>query len=106
MNTMNWFSHMLAPMENGSHFISFPKDIEPQSDIPVLHSIVCCEIMPFEGGTPRIIVTSMVDKGSINVPIGHLTVKSILCQLILNYRDNGAEKSSDYLPDYYPFEIA
>jgi TolB protein len=70
----DWFPH-ISPDGKWIAFISFPKDIEPSDHPFYKHCLV--RIMPFEGGTPRIIGYIYGGQGSINVPSWSPDSKSI-----------------------------
>jgi len=61
----NWFPHV-SPDQKWIVFISFPKDIDP-SDHP-FYKHCMLRIMPYEGGTPKVIGYLYGGQGSINVP--------------------------------------
>lgn len=61
----DWFPHV-SPDQKWIVFISFPKDIDP-SDHP-FYKRCLLRIMPFEGGTPRVIGYLYGGQGTINVP--------------------------------------
>ncbi len=70
----DWFPH-ISPDGKWIAFISFPKDIDPSDHPFYKHCLV--RIMPFEGGTPRIIGYIYGGQGSINVPSWSPDSKSI-----------------------------
>ncbi len=61
----NWFPH-LSPDQKWIAFISFPKDIDPNNHPFYKHCLL--RIMPFEGGTPKVIAYIYGGQGTINVP--------------------------------------
>lgn len=61
----DWFPHV-SPDQKWIVFISFPKDIDP-NDHP-FYKQCYLRIMPFKGGTPKIIGYIYGGQGSINVP--------------------------------------
>lgn len=70
----DWFPHV-SPDGKWIAFISFPKDIDPSDHPFYKHCLL--RIMPFEGGTPRIIGYIYGGQGSINVPSWSPDSKSI-----------------------------
>lgn len=61
----NWFPH-ISPDQKWIAFISFPKDIDP-SDHP-FYKHCMLRIMPYEGGTPKVMAHVYGGQGTINVP--------------------------------------
>ncbi len=61
----NWFPH-ISPDKKWIVFISFPKDIDPSSHPFYKHCLL--RIMPYEGGTPKVIGYLYGGQGTINVP--------------------------------------
>ena len=61
----DWFPH-ISPDKKWIVFISFPKDIDPSSHPFYKHCLL--RIMPYEGGTPRVIGYLYGGQGTINVP--------------------------------------
>ncbi len=61
----DWFPH-ISPDMKWIVFISFPKDIDPSDHPFYKHCLL--RIIPYEGGTPRIIGYIYGGQGSINVP--------------------------------------
>jgi TolB protein len=61
----DWFPHV-SPDMKWVLFISFPKDIDPSDHPFYKHCLL--RIMPYEGGTPRVIGYIYGGQGSINVP--------------------------------------
>ncbi len=61
----DWFPHV-SPDKKWIVFISFPKDINP-SDHP-FYKRCLLRIIPYEGGTPRVIGYLYGGQGTINVP--------------------------------------
>lgn len=61
----NWFPHV-SPDQKWIAFISFPKDIDPNSHPFYKHCLL--RIMPYEGGEPRVIAYIYGGQGTINVP--------------------------------------
>lgn len=70
----DWFPHV-SPDGKWIAFISFPEDIDPSDHPFYKHCLL--RIMPFEGGTPRIIAYIYGGQGSINVPSWSPDSKSI-----------------------------
>jgi Tol biopolymer transport system component len=61
----DWFPHV-SPDKKWIVFISFPKDIDPGDHPFYKHCLL--RIMPYEGGTPRVIAYLYGGQGTINVP--------------------------------------
>jgi len=61
----NWFPH-ISPNQKWIVFLSYPKDIEASNRPFYKHCLI--RIMPYEGGTPKIIGYIYGGQGSINVP--------------------------------------
>lgn len=61
----DWFPHV-SPDQKWIVFISFPKDIDPSSHPFYKHCML--RIMPYEGGTPKVIAHIYGGQGTINVP--------------------------------------
>ena len=61
----DWFPHV-SPDKKWIVFISFPKDIEPTDHPFYKHCLL--RIMPYEGGSPRVIAYLYGGQGTINVP--------------------------------------
>ncbi|MEP3210051.1 MAG: biopolymer transporter TolR [Maribacter sp.] len=61
----NWFPHV-SPDQKWIVFISFPEDIDPSSH--PFYKQCMLRIMPYEGGTPRVIAHVYGGQGTINVP--------------------------------------
>ena len=61
----DWFPHV-SPDQKWIVFISFPKDIDPSSHPFYKHCML--RIMPYEGGTPKVIAHLYGGQGTINVP--------------------------------------
>jgi len=61
----DWFPH-ISPDKKWIAFISFPKDIDPADHPFYKHCLL--RIMPYDGGTPKIIAYIYGGQGSINVP--------------------------------------
>ncbi len=61
----DWFPH-ISPDKKWIVFISFPKDIDPTDHPFYKHCLL--RIMPYEGGTPRVIGYVYGGQGTINVP--------------------------------------
>lgn len=61
----DWFPH-ISPDKKWIIFISFPKDIDPNDHPFYKHCLL--RIMPYEGGTPRVIGYIYGGQGTINVP--------------------------------------
>jgi Tol biopolymer transport system component len=61
----DWFPHV-SPDMKWILFISFPKDIDPSDHPFYKHCLL--RIMPYEGGTPRVIGYLYGGQGTINVP--------------------------------------
>jgi hypothetical protein len=61
----DWFPH-ISPDQKWIAFISFPKDIDPSSHPFYKHCLL--RIMPYEGGTPKVIAYIYGGQGTINVP--------------------------------------
>lgn len=61
----DWFPH-ISPDQKWIVFISFPKDIYPNDHPFYKHCLL--RIMPYEGGTPRVIAYVYGGQGTINVP--------------------------------------
>lgn len=61
----DWFPHV-SPNQKWIVFISFPKDIDPSSHPFYKHCML--RIIPYEGGTPRVIAHLYGGQGTINVP--------------------------------------
>ena len=61
----DWFPHV-SPDQKWIVFISFPKDIDPSSHPFYKHCLL--RIMPYEGGTPKVIAHVYGGQGTINVP--------------------------------------
>jgi Tol biopolymer transport system component len=61
----DWFPH-ISPDKKWIVFISFPKDIDPSSHPFYKHCLL--RIMPYEGGTPRVVGYLYGGQGTINVP--------------------------------------
>jgi len=61
----DWFPHV-SPDMKWIVFISFPKDIDPSDHPFYKHCLL--RIIPYEGGTPKIIGYIYGGQGSINVP--------------------------------------
>ena len=61
----DWFPHV-SPDRKWIVFISFPKDIDPNDHPFYKHCLL--RIMPYEGGTPRVIGYLYGGQGTINVP--------------------------------------
>jgi len=61
----DWFPH-ISPNQKWIVFISFPKDIDPSSHPFYKHCLL--RLMPYEGGTPKIIGYIYGGQGTINVP--------------------------------------
>lgn len=61
----DWFPHV-SPDQKWIVFISFPKDIDPNDHPFYKHCLL--RIIPFEGGSPKIIGYLYGGQGSINVP--------------------------------------
>lgn len=61
----DWFPHV-SPNKKWIVFISFPKDMDPNTHPFYKHCLL--RIMPYEGGTPKVIGYIYGGQGSINVP--------------------------------------
>lgn len=61
----DWFPHV-SPDQKWIVFISFPKDIDPNDHPFYKHCLL--RIIPYEGGTPKIIGYLYGGQGTINVP--------------------------------------
>jgi len=61
----NWFPHV-SPNKKWIAFISFPKDIDVNDHPFYKHCLL--KVMPYDGGTPKIIGYIYGGQGSINVP--------------------------------------
>ncbi len=61
----DWFPH-ISPDKKWIAFISFPKDIDPSDHPFYKHCLL--RIMPYNGGTPKVIAYIYGGQGSINVP--------------------------------------
>ncbi len=61
----DWFPHV-SPDKKWIVFISFPKDIDPTDHPFYKHCLL--RIMPYEGGTPRVLGYLYGGQGTINVP--------------------------------------
>ncbi len=61
----NWFPH-ISPDGKWIAFISFPKDIDPESHPYYKECYI--RLMPIEGGTPKVIAYIYGGQGSMNVP--------------------------------------
>jgi len=61
----DWFPHV-SPDRKWIVFISFPKDIDPSDHPFYKHCLI--RLMPYEGGTPKVIAYIYGGQGSINVP--------------------------------------
>lgn len=61
----DWFPHV-SPDQKWIVFISFPEDIDPNDHPFYKHCML--RIMPFEGGTPKVIAHVYGGQGTINVP--------------------------------------
>ena len=61
----DWFPHV-SPDMKWIVFISFPKDIDPSDHPFYKHCLI--RIMPYEGGTPKVIAYIYGGQGTINVP--------------------------------------
>jgi hypothetical protein len=61
----DWFPH-ISPDQKWIAFISFPKDIDPSSHPFYKHCLL--RIMPYKGGTPKVIGYIYGGQGTINVP--------------------------------------
>lgn len=61
----DWFPH-ISPDKKWILFISFPKDIDPSDHPFYKHCLL--RIMPYEGGTPRVVAYLYGGQGTINVP--------------------------------------
>ncbi len=61
----DWFPHV-SPDQKWIAFISFPKDIDPSSH--PFYKRCLLRIMPYEGGTPKVIGYIYGGQGTINVP--------------------------------------
>ncbi len=61
----DWFPHV-SPDQKWIVFISFPKDIDPSSH--PFYKRCLLRIMPFDGGTPKVIGYIYGGQGTINVP--------------------------------------
>lgn len=61
----DWFPHV-SPDKKWILFISFPKDIDPNEHPFYKHCLL--RIMPYEGGSPRVIAYLYGGQGTINVP--------------------------------------
>jgi Tol biopolymer transport system component len=61
----DWFPHV-SPDQQWIVFISFPADIDPSDHPFYKHCLI--RIMPYEGGTPRVIGYVYGGQGTINVP--------------------------------------
>ncbi|MCB0629228.1 MAG: biopolymer transporter TolR [Saprospiraceae bacterium] len=61
----DWFPH-ISPDKKWILFISFPKDIDPSQHPFYKHCLL--RIMPYEGGTPRVLAYLYGGQGTINVP--------------------------------------
>ncbi|MFK7813876.1 MAG: TolB family protein [Maribacter sp.] len=61
----DWFPHV-SPDQKWIAFISFPKDIDPSSH--PFYKRCMLRIMPYEGGTPKVIAHIYGGQGTINVP--------------------------------------
>jgi len=61
----DWFPHV-SPDQKWIVFISFPKDIDPSDHPFYKHCLL--RIMPYEGGTPRVIGYVYGGQGTMNVP--------------------------------------
>ena len=70
----DWFPHV-SPDMKWIFFISFPKDVDPSDHPFYKHCLL--RMMPYEGGTPKIIGYIYGGQGSINVPSWSPDSKSI-----------------------------
>jgi len=61
----DWFPH-ISPDQKWILFISFPKDIDPSTHPFYKHCLL--RIMPYEGGTPKVVAYLYGGQGTINVP--------------------------------------
>jgi hypothetical protein len=61
----DWFPH-ISPDKKWIAFISFPKDIDPSDHPFYKHCLL--RIMPYNGGTPKVMAYIYGGQGSINVP--------------------------------------
>ena len=61
----DWFPH-ISPDGKWIAFISFPKEIDPGKHPFYKHCLL--RIMPYEGGTPKIMAYIYGGQGTINVP--------------------------------------
>jgi len=61
----DWFPHV-SPDKKWIAFISFPKDMDPNTHPFYKHCLL--RIMPYDGGTPKVIGYIYGGQGSINVP--------------------------------------
>ncbi|WP_297796356.1 biopolymer transporter TolR [uncultured Eudoraea sp.] len=61
----DWFPH-ISPDKKWIAFISFPKDIDPSDHPFYKHCLL--RIIPYNGGTPKVIAYIYGGQGSINVP--------------------------------------
>jgi TolB protein len=61
----DWFPH-ISPDQKWIVFLSFPKDIDPQTHPFYKHCLL--RMMPYEGGTPKVIGYLYGGQGTINVP--------------------------------------
>lgn len=61
----DWFPHV-SPDQKWILFISFPKDIDPSSHPFYKHCML--RIMPYAGGTPKVLTHLYGGQGTINVP--------------------------------------
>lgn len=61
----DWFPHV-SPDKKWIAFISFPAEVDPADHPFYKHCLL--RIMPYEGGTPRVIAYIYGGQGSINVP--------------------------------------
>ena len=61
----DWFPH-ISPDKKWIAFISFPKEVDPSDHPFYKHCLL--RIMPYEGGTPRVIAYIYGGQGTINVP--------------------------------------
>jgi len=61
----NWFPH-ISPDQKWIVFLSYPKDMDPGSHPFYKHCLL--RIMPYEGGTPKVLGYIYGGQGTINVP--------------------------------------
>jgi len=61
----DWFPH-ISPDQKLIAFISFPKEVDPSDHPFYKHCLL--RIMPYEGGTPKVIAYIYGGQGTINVP--------------------------------------